>query len=61
MKGLKYSVPSLRGLSMRALSIRARLLLLSSFMLSLLAGPDLVSRSRIVSEQATPAARAAAA
>ena len=59
MKGFKFSVPSLRRLSMRGLTIRARLLLLSGFMLALLAGSNLFLRSEIVAEQATLEADAA--
>ncbi len=53
MKGLKYSVPFLRGLSMRGLTIRARLLMLSGFLLALMVGSNLFLRSEIVAEQAT--------
>ena len=51
MKGLKSSLSVLRGLLTGGLSIRARLLLLSAFMLMLLAGSNLFLRSEIVAEQ----------
>ncbi|MCZ6861341.1 MAG: hypothetical protein O7I42_13880, partial [Alphaproteobacteria bacterium] len=51
MKSLKLSLSFLRGFSMGGLTIRARLLLLSAFMLVLLAGSNLFLRSEIVAEQ----------
>ena len=59
MKGFKYSFRFLRGLSMGGLTIRARLLFLSAFMLALLAGSNLFLRSEIVAEQVTLEANAA--
>ena len=53
MKGLKHSVPFLRRFSMRGLTIRARLLMLSGFLLALMMGSNLFLRSEIVAEQAT--------
>lgn len=59
MKGLKYSFSFLRDLLTGGLTIRARLLWLSAFMLALLAGSNLFLRSEIIAEQVALEANAA--